>query len=121
METDSTASPPSSGELKHIIRLVARAIAALRTRGILTQCCVCGHTHVDGGSGVVDEMSEMIIVAVCNGCPTRNPFATTEETAQWLLGLNPPADYIQIPKDRDAFVAWLEDLSGKTLAQVMDN
>ena len=115
------ASAPASGELNHILRLVARAIAALRRRGILTHCCVCGHTHVDGGSGVVDELGGMIIVAVCTGCPTRNLFATAGETERWLLGLHPPADYIRIPEDRGAFAAWLEELAGAPPARVTIN
>ncbi len=116
-----TASPPSSSELKNIIRLVALAIVGLRERGILTNCCVCRHTHVDGGSGVVDELGGMIIVAVCCGCATRNLFETVDETKRWLLGLSAPADYVIVPEDCGAFVTWLEELSHQTLAQVMDN
>ena len=109
-------------DLKHIIRLIARAIFQLHEQGLLTRCCVCGHRHLPGGSGVVDEIGEMIIVAVCSDCPTRGSiFEDARATERWLKDLTPPADYIRVLEDREAFVSWLEGLAGKSLAQVMDN
>jgi|ERR1017187_2351717 transcription elongation factor Elf1 len=108
---------------ENIRRLALCALAHLRSRGILTQCSICG-AQMEGTEGTVSTPGGLIIITMCDDCANAPEKRLRIINDQWAAELTPLATFIHIPaapSERADVIRWLEVLAGKSLAQVMDN
>ena len=104
-----------------IRRLALCALAPLRSRGMLTECSICGE-RMKGTEGTLTAPIDLIIIAICDHCARAPEKRLRIISPQWAAELTAPAMFINIlASEREEVIRWLEVLAGKSLAQVMDN